>query len=122
MRCLPGNGFTEAQEVSKPLLIGDDPKVKLETQNTLYTCLEYGLTLLHPIMPFVTEELYQRLPRRPDCTIPSIMVAPYPTPQTTWNDIEAACDFEFVNRVIHAARSMTTQYNIRENSTSIHGN
>jgi valyl-tRNA synthetase len=47
-------------------------------KQTLYTCLDYGLRLLHPIMPFVTEELWQRLPRRPNDLTPSIMLAPYP--------------------------------------------
>lgn len=51
---------------------------KKSAQQTLYTCLDYGLRLLHPFMPFVTEELWQRLPRIPnDCT-PSIMVSRYP--------------------------------------------
>ena len=43
-----------------------------------YTCLENGLILLSPFMPFVTEELYQRLPRRRDEAPPSICVTPYP--------------------------------------------
>lgn len=48
-------------------------------RQTLYTCLEVGLRLLSPIMPFVTEELYQRLPRRkPQSDPPSICVTPYP--------------------------------------------
>ena len=47
-------------------------------QQTLYTCLDQGLRLLHPFMPFVTEELWQRLPRRPNDATPSIMVAKYP--------------------------------------------
>ncbi len=47
-------------------------------QQTLYTCLDHGLRLLHPFMPFVTEELWQRLPRRPNDPTPSIMVSLYP--------------------------------------------
>jgi valyl-tRNA synthetase len=47
-------------------------------QQTLYTCLDYGLRLLHPFMPFVTEELWQRLPRIPNDSTPSIMVSSYP--------------------------------------------
>jgi valyl-tRNA synthetase len=48
-------------------------------QQTLYTCLDYGLRLLHPIMPFVTEELWQRLKRRPGDHTPSIMMSSFPT-------------------------------------------
>lgn len=47
-------------------------------QQTLYTCLDNGLRLLHPFMPFVTEELWQRLPRRSNDSTPSIMLASYP--------------------------------------------
>ncbi len=59
-----------------------DDKASIETrrsaQQTLYTCLDYGLKLLHPFMPFVTEELWQRLPRRPGDSTPSIMVSRFP--------------------------------------------
>uniref|UniRef100_A0A8C5HE09 valine--tRNA ligase n=1 Tax=Gouania willdenowi TaxID=441366 RepID=A0A8C5HE09_GOUWI len=48
-------------------------------RQTLYTCLEVGLRLLSPLMPFVTEELYQRLPRRqPESDPPSICITSYP--------------------------------------------
>uniref|UniRef100_A0A8C5A7W3 valine--tRNA ligase n=1 Tax=Gadus morhua TaxID=8049 RepID=A0A8C5A7W3_GADMO len=51
----------------------------LVCRQTLYTCLEVGLRLLAPIMPFVTEELFQRLPRRlPRDSPASISVTPYP--------------------------------------------
>ena len=49
------------------------------SQQTLYTCLDHGLRLLHPFMPFVTEELWQRLPRRPNDPTESIMIAAFPT-------------------------------------------
>ena len=59
-----------------------DPAVPAETrmsaQQTLYTCLDHGLRLLHPFMPFVTEELWQHLARRPNDASPSIMVSRYP--------------------------------------------
>ena len=55
-----------------------DPSVRKSAQQTLYTCLDYGLRLLHPIMPFVTEELWQRLQRRPNDSTPSIMVSSFP--------------------------------------------
>jgi len=61
----------------KPL-IDTDTSHKRSAQDTLYTCLEGGLKLLHPFMPFVTEELYQRLPRRSANDAPTIVKAKYP--------------------------------------------
>lgn len=51
---------------------------KKSAQQTLYTCLDHGLRLLHPFMPFVTEELWQRLPRMPNDSTPSIMLSSFP--------------------------------------------
>lgn len=42
----------------------DMPQARGIAQSCLYLCLDYGLKLIHPIMPFVTEELWQRLPGR----------------------------------------------------------
>ena len=50
------------------------------SRDVLYTCLETGLRLLQPMMPFVSEELYQRLPRRSATCPPSLCVTSYPLP------------------------------------------
>jgi valyl-tRNA synthetase len=55
-----------------------DAEARRSAQNTLYTVLDNGLRLLHPFMPYVTEELWQRLPRRPTDKTPSIMLAKFP--------------------------------------------
>jgi len=57
---------------------GATAQTRLSAQNTLYTCLDQGLKLLHPFMPFVTEELWQRLPRRPNDRTESIMISSFP--------------------------------------------
>jgi hypothetical protein len=63
----------------KPMTDPSAPaKARTSAQQTLYTCLDHGLRLLHPFMPFVTEELWQRLSRRPNDATPSIMVSRYP--------------------------------------------
>lgn len=67
-------------EAIKPAMRNKGSPEQKSAQHTLYTCLDYGLKLLHPFMPFVTEELYQRIPRRPGDNICSIMVSPYPKP------------------------------------------
>ena len=66
------------QEYIKPVVNGDSEEAKTVCRNVLYACLDAGLRLLHPIMPFVTEELFQRLPRRVPDAPPSICVTPYP--------------------------------------------
>lgn len=72
---------------------------------TLYTCLEQYLRLTHPLMPFVTEELWQRLPQREllDST-PSIMLSSYPTSESSWFNPEKEEDMLIVTSAIHAAR------------------
>lgn len=67
------------QESIKPILYGSDDDAKTITSNILFTCLDVGLRLLHPIMPYVTEELFQRLPGENKKDKTSICVHPYPT-------------------------------------------
>jgi len=65
-------------ECLKPVFASDDNDRKAVSRRVLYTCLDYGLRLLSPFMPFITEELFQRLPRK-NVEIPSICVAPFPS-------------------------------------------
>jgi valyl-tRNA synthetase len=72
--------------MSKPALRGEDATEKVKAQKTLLLCMEIGLRLLHPFMPFVTEELWQRLPCRgfpwssEKADPASIVIAPWPQP------------------------------------------
>ncbi|MFS7918841.1 putative valine--tRNA ligase [Helianthus anomalus] len=68
-------------EVIKPYFFGDNDKSgKGYAQDTLWVCLDTGLRLLHPFMPFVTEELWQRLPSPKNHTREeSIMICEYPS-------------------------------------------
>ena len=63
------------------MIYGSDEKAKANTRATLYTCLDIALRLTHPFMPFVSEELYQRLPRRTANCPPSLCVTAYPLPE-----------------------------------------
>jgi len=87
---------------------------KRSAQDTLYTCLDGALTLIHPFMPFVTEELWQRLPRRPDDKCPSITKAAYPRQNSDLEDIEAEKAYDMVLSSTKAVRSLMAEYNIRE--------
>jgi len=73
-------------EIAKTALYrAEDPAERQRVQHTLVTVLEATLRLLHPFMPFITEELWQRLPHDGE----SIMVAVYPKASRTGPDAEA---------------------------------
>lgn len=55
-----------------------NPQMINGARHTLYTCLDVALRLISPFMPFISEELFQRLPRRSNGEAPSICVTPYP--------------------------------------------
>jgi len=65
-------------ESIKPVMSGDDAEAKKAALNTLYICLDFSLKMLHPAMPYLTEELYQRLPHRKGEAFDSICIATFP--------------------------------------------
>lgn len=89
-----------------------DADARRSAQNTLYTVLDNGLRLLHPFMPFVTEELWQRLPRRPTDQTPSIMLARFPEKQAEREFPDAEREFDLAFNGVRAIRSMATSYNL----------
>jgi valyl-tRNA synthetase len=66
-------------EATKPVMKGADGGKKEAALNTLYICLDAALKLLHPTMPYLTEELYQRLPHAHGTAANSISIAAFPT-------------------------------------------
>ncbi|KAJ8287759.1 hypothetical protein COCON_G00004180 [Conger conger] len=104
-------------ECLKPVLSRADSDGGREAEvcrQTLYTCLEVGLRLLSPIMPFVSEELFQRLPRRqPERDLPSISTSSYPeSAEFCWNSEEVDRQMEFVMTVVRTIRSLRADYNL----------
>ncbi|PVV05101.1 hypothetical protein BB560_000377 [Smittium megazygosporum] len=89
----------------------------ISASNTLYTCLDQGLRMLHPFMPFITEELWQRLPRRPNDSTPSITIAEFPTEVPQFSNSTAKEQFDLVLSIIKAARSTLVNYSITSNAT-----
>ncbi|KAJ7863189.1 hypothetical protein B0H13DRAFT_2254165 [Mycena leptocephala] len=102
-------------EVMKPMTDEAAPiATRKSAQQTLYTCLDHGLRLLHPFMPFVTEELWQRLPRRPNDPTPSIMVAAFPVFVNNAYVFESADQqFNLVFSALKTGRSLAASYNLQ---------
>lgn len=101
-------------EAMKPMTDESAPLASQKSaQQTLYTCLDHGLRLLHPFMPFVTEELWQRLPRRPNDATPSIMVSPFPVFEKYFVFSEADKQFDLVFSALKTGRSLAASYNLQ---------
>lgn len=103
-------------ENSKSLIQSGTKQEQESATNTLYTALEGGLKLIHPFMPFLTEELWQRLPRRPGDKTPSITVASYPQFSEEHSDAAAEEAYDLILDVSKSIRSLTAEYNIRDHA------
>ncbi|KAJ7173456.1 tRNA synthetases class I-domain-containing protein [Mycena filopes] len=103
-------------EAMKPMTDEAAPAAtRKSAQQTLYTCLDHGLRLLHPFMPFVTEELWQRLPRRPNDATPSIMVSAFPVFDKDHVFETADQQFNLVFSALRTGRSLAASYNLQGN-------
>ncbi|MCJ0521213.1 valine--tRNA ligase [Enterococcus cecorum] len=93
-------------EMSKETLYGDNPEAKRMNQAVLVYVLDNIVRLLHPIMPFVTEEIFSKLPT----TTGSIVVASYPE-ENEFSDESAAEGMEVLKEVIRAVRNIRAEVN-----------
>src|SRR6185295_4597914 len=74
-------------ELAKPALLGESGGAsRPRVGDVLLTVLDRALRLLHPVMPFLTEELWQRLPGREAIHPETICLAPYPESMPAWDD------------------------------------
>ncbi|RLB73613.1 MAG: valine--tRNA ligase [Deltaproteobacteria bacterium] len=97
-------------ELSKGNLYGEDVEARKCTQIVLFTVLEGLLRMLHPIMPFVTEEIWHALPG--DRVVDSIMQAVYPTGAIVAIDDVVVADMELVMDVIRAIRNVRGELDV----------
>ena len=102
-------------ELSKPILNGNDEGEKLETQTVLAHVLEGSLRALHPYIPFVTEELWQRVPNRADAPV-SVALAKYPTTDDGTEDAEAEGSMDLLMKCITAARAIRSEHEVHPGS------
>jgi valyl-tRNA synthetase len=97
-------------EMAKPAL-ADAEQAKV-TRAVLVEALETALRLLHPIMPFVTEEIWQRLPAAARAKGPSIMVAPFPRPDPAKADPAAEEAMQPLMRLVTGIRTIRATYEV----------
>ncbi len=97
-------------ELSKSSLYGDDEEAKASTRAVLVFCLDHILRLLHPFMPFITEEIWQKLPMERQTA--SIMIAPYPEADPRLRDSEAEVEMGPVIAAIEGLRNIRGESNL----------
>ena len=104
-------------ELSKPILNAKDaaPDILRGTRHTLLSVLETLLRLLHPVMPFITEELWQRLPapiNQKNKKTASIMLSAYPKDNPALIDEQALTTIEWLKNMITTLRSLRSEMNV----------
>jgi valyl-tRNA synthetase len=95
-------------EIAKIDLFGTDDVRKQTVRSILAYVLLNIMKLLHPFMPFVTEEIYQKLPHKAE----SIMVEDWPSSIDEFDDSESIRDFEMIQDMIKAIRNSRQEYNV----------
>lgn len=85
------------------------------SKQVIYFCLETFLKLVHPFMPFVSEELYHHLERRPEDDCPSLMISSYPVASDFESFVcpQAEGFIETFNAAVSSARSLKNTYGIK---------
>ncbi len=100
-------------ELSKPALNGDDAAAADSTRHTLLFVLERLLSLLHPLIPFVTEELWQSVAPRLGIVGDTIMLRPYPQAgDVTGAPSDAEADIEWLKAMVTALRRVRSELNV----------
>ena len=104
-------------ELAKPALQGDDPAAADSTRRTLLRVLEALLRLLHPLIPFVTEELWRQVAPRVGIEAATISLRPYPQAR----DFDAAgyasaeADVEWLKQMVSALRRIRSELGVSPN-------
>ena len=104
-------------ELSKPTLNAEQSTdaQKRGTRHTLVNVLESLLRVMHPIMPFITEEIWQRVAPLTQASGDSIMMQPFPEAQSAEQNGEIIADVEWLKRVIVGIRNIRGEMDISPN-------
>ncbi|MGX8941353.1 valine--tRNA ligase [Symbiopectobacterium sp. Eva_TO] len=99
-------------ELAKPVMNGGSEAELRGTRHTLVTVLEALLRLAHPIIPFITETIWQQVKVLKGVTGDTIMLQPFPTYDATAEDAQALADLEWIKQAITAVRNIRAEMNI----------
>jgi valyl-tRNA synthetase len=101
-------------ELSKPVLQSDETSAaqKRGARRTLIDTLEALLRLLHPLMPFITEEIWQQVAPRAGIDAPTIMRQPFPVIDADAQDPAAIADIDWVREFILGIRQIRGEMDI----------
>jgi valyl-tRNA synthetase len=100
-------------ELAKPALQGGDAAAADSTRHTLLRVLEALLRALHPLIPFVTEEIWQSVAPRLGLPGPSISLQAYPeNTEPSADDLAAEADIEWLKRVVSQLRRIRSELNL----------
>jgi valyl-tRNA synthetase len=102
-------------ELTKPILgkANDNQAAKRGTRQTLVRVLEAALRLMHPIMPFITEEIWQNIKGLAGVSGDSIMLQPYPVADMSKVDAAALAEIEWVKAFIMGIRRIRSEMDIK---------
>ena len=106
-------------ELSKPVLQSDEYSEAMQrgTRRTLIDVLETILRLLHPLMPFITEEIWEQVAERIGLDGATIMLRPYPEADDDAADEAAVADIEWVQQFILGIRQIRGEMDISPGKT-----
>ncbi|KEY57522.1 valine--tRNA ligase [Serratia sp. DD3] len=99
-------------ELTKPIIGNGSEAEQRGTRNTLITVLEALLRLAHPIIPFITETIWQRVKQIKGITADTIMLQPFPAFDSALEDQQALDDLEWIKQAITAVRNIRAEMNI----------
>ncbi|RDY68853.1 valine--tRNA ligase [Lysobacter soli] len=106
-------------ELAKPALQGEDAIAANSTRHTLLFVLERLLSLLHPLIPFVTEELWQQVAPKLGVSEKTIMLRPYPQASDFAGQDYAAAegDVEWLKAMVTSLRKIRSELNVAPSKT-----
>ncbi|MEJ9220208.1 valine--tRNA ligase [Paenibacillus glucanolyticus] len=95
-------------EFAKLSLYGEDQAAKKKTQSVLAYVLDRTMRLIHPFMPFISEEIWQHLPHEGE----TVMLASWPTYDPAFENTEAVTEMNLLMDVIRAVRNIRAEVNV----------